>query len=149
MKPFVWVAHEDGTVRAMHCRVGMELSREPLGPVTHVSVFWYDDQWDESTGMHHIVPIDRIFYECEEPEEETRPVAVQPEIVYTRIVIPEPQRNMIFDRDGYKCVKCGSTDNLQIDHIIPFSKGGKTEADNLQTLCKICNVKKGNRLEIE
>ena len=57
--------------------------------------------------------------------------------------ISEKIRNRIFKRDDYKCKICGSKDNLIIDHIIPFSKGGITEIDNLQTLCKNCNSKKG------
>lgn len=66
-------------------------------------------------------------------------------IVVNRIAIPESLRNQVYERDGYKCVKCGSTNNLQLDHIIPFSKGGKTEFDNLETLCKPCNLKKGTK----
>ena len=61
--------------------------------------------------------------------------------------ISEELRNNIFKRDNYKCVKCGSDENLVIDHIIPFSKGGVTELDNLQTLCKKCNKEKGNKTD--
>jgi len=66
-------------------------------------------------------------------------------IVVNRIAIPESLRNQVFERDDYKCVECGATERLQLDHIIPFSKGGKTELDNLETLCKTCNLKKGTR----
>lgn len=59
-----------------------------------------------------------------------------------RLTITETQRNRIFKRDGFKCVKCGANDDLKIDHIKPFVEGGKTEDDNLQTLCKSCNYKK-------
>lgn len=48
---------------------------------------------------------------------------------------------------GNRCVKCGSTEELTIDHIIPLSKGGGDEPQNWQTLCKPCNVRKGNRME--
>jgi len=60
-----------------------------------------------------------------------------------RKTISEDLRNKIFKRDGNKCKKCGSKNNLTIDHIVPFSKGGTTEINNLQTLCKKCNRKKG------
>ena len=62
-----------------------------------------------------------------------------------RKTITEELRDTIYKRDGYKCKQCGSKKDLVIDHIIPFSKGGTTELKNLQTLCKICNSKKGNR----
>jgi len=52
----------------------------------------------------------------------------------------------IFERDNYKCQnsECGATNDLTIDHKIPLSKGGTNNEDNLQTLCKICNLKKRN-----
>lgn len=64
-------------------------------------------------------------------------------ITVKRAVVPESLRNKIFKRDENKCVDCGSTANLQIDHIIPLSKGGKTIKSNLQTLCELCNKTKG------
>ena len=63
-----------------------------------------------------------------------------------RKTITEELRDIIYKRDGYECQYCGSKENLVIDHIIPFSKGGKTELNNLQTLCKKCNSEKGNKL---
>ncbi len=45
-------------------------------------------------------------------------------------------RSKVLKRDNYKCVKCGSTDSLEIDHIEPVSLGGSDELDNLQTLCR-------------
>ena len=60
-------------------------------------------------------------------------------------------RFAIYKRDGYRCKMCGKSgdnNNLEIDHIIPISKGGKSTFDNLQTLCHDCNVKKGDTISI-
>lgn len=56
-------------------------------------------------------------------------------------------RFAIFRRDGERCKRCGSRHNLEIDHIVPISKGGKSTYDNLQTLCHSCNVEKGTDIE--
>lgn len=44
------------------------------------------------------------------------------------------------------CVDCGTTQDLTIDHIIPLSKSGTNQIDNLQILCRSCNARKGNRI---
>lgn len=49
----------------------------------------------------------------------------------------------VFRRDGYACLHCGSESNLSVDHIFPVSRGGGNEPDNLQTLCRTCNSRKG------
>jgi len=54
-------------------------------------------------------------------------------------------RMRVFERDEFKCRHCGAQKDLSADHVIPESKGGKTELENLQTLCKSCNCKKGGR----
>lgn len=60
-------------------------------------------------------------------------------------------REAIKKRDNYTCCICGNSVYkepnllLEVDHIIPISKGGKTEASNLQTLCWRCNRKKSNK----
>jgi len=60
-------------------------------------------------------------------------------------------REAIKKRDNYTCRICGNSVYqepnllLEVDHIIPVSKGGKTEASNLQTLCWRCNRDKGNK----
>jgi 5-methylcytosine-specific restriction endonuclease McrA len=57
--------------------------------------------------------------------------------------IPDELRLYVLKRDSYRCVKCGSQSYLEIDYIIPRSRGGATSARNLQVLCRTCNRKKG------
>ncbi len=64
---------------------------------------------------------------------------------YKKDMISSEVRWLIWERDNFTCQKCGSRKNLTIDHIIPESKGGKTEIKNLQTLCRPCNSKKGSK----
>lgn len=60
--------------------------------------------------------------------------------------IPREVVDAVYRRDGGRCVYCGSTENLQLDHIIPFSKGGATTLENLQLLCQKCNLEKSNHI---
>ena len=61
--------------------------------------------------------------------------------------VSNKMRFAIYQRDGYMCKICGRTemsDYLEIDHIKPIAKGGKSTYDNLQTLCRRCNKHKGD-----
>jgi HNH endonuclease/Homing endonuclease associated repeat len=57
----------------------------------------------------------------------------------------------VFKRDQFRCKLCGRSPatelgcELHADHVVPFSKGGKTTLENLQALCSHCNVGKSNR----
>ncbi len=55
-------------------------------------------------------------------------------------------RDRIFARDLAICNYCKSRENLEIDHIIPISKGGNSNDENLQVLCKNCNTLKSNNI---
>ncbi len=70
---------------------------------------------------------------------------INEKIIVNRKVISEELRNKVYKKYEGKCAKCKSTENLEIDHIIPFVLGGKTELKNLQLLCKKCNLKKGKK----
>ncbi|MCP5385963.1 MAG: HNH endonuclease [Novosphingobium sp.] len=59
--------------------------------------------------------------------------------------IPRRLARAVMERDAYRCVSCGSHIDLTCDHIVPESKGGPTALDNLQTMCRPCNSRKGNR----
>jgi len=61
--------------------------------------------------------------------------------------IPFKTKKMIFERDSFRCVCCGASNldkQLEVDHFIPFSRGGTDDIDNLITLCIDCNRSKSN-----
>ena len=60
--------------------------------------------------------------------------------------ISEEVRDSVWNRDGGKCVQCGSNENLEFDHIIPFSKGGANTKRNIQLLCESCNRAKSDNI---
>ncbi len=56
-------------------------------------------------------------------------------------------RFTVFKRDSYTCQYCGRRAPdvvLHVDHILAWSKGGRTEADNLRTACSVCNLGKSS-----
>lgn len=70
---------------------------------------------------------------------------------YQRNVTSKRLRVLVLQRDNFRCKFCGRDANqtvLEIDHITPVSKGGKTELENLITLCMDCNRGKAD-LEIK
>lgn len=62
-------------------------------------------------------------------------------------------RYEVLKRDRFRCFLCGASPatvlgcNLHVDHVIPFSKGGKTILENLRALCESCNLGKSAKLE--
>ena len=61
---------------------------------------------------------------------------------------PNFTRFNVFLRDKFLCQYCGSGNELTFDHLLPRSKGGQTNWNNVVTACSSCNVKKGGRLFI-
>ena len=56
---------------------------------------------------------------------------------------PNFTRFNVFLRDKFMCQYCGSNSELTFDHLLPRSKGGKTDWNNVVTACSSCNVQKG------
>jgi hypothetical protein len=84
------------------------------------------------------------------------------EVMKSILLVPEPElargrrkqkisgtlRTAVFERDMYRCKRCGDHRDLCADHIHPEALGGKATMDNLQTLCRPCNSKKGAKVEV-
>ena len=56
-------------------------------------------------------------------------------------------RDWVLTTYGNACLSCGSKKNIELDHIMPISRGGKNKLSNLQPLCKKCNTSKGAKTE--
>ena len=56
-------------------------------------------------------------------------------------------KERVFLRDGRMCRYCGNDENLQIDHIISRKNGGTHDLENLQVLCRDCNLRKSSKDE--
>lgn len=52
----------------------------------------------------------------------------------------------VFERDAYRCVSCSGYHDLTCDHVVPESVGGPTTLENLQTMCRSCNSRKGTAM---
>ena len=88
-------------------------------------------------------------------------VKVKQEIVSKEVIKHKTKRNIsdrlrfrILMRDGFTCKSCGRSPvkeqgvELHVDHILPWSKGGETVPENLETKCKKCNLGKGNAFNV-
>ena len=62
--------------------------------------------------------------------------------------ISQSVKDKVWNRDGGCCVLCGSNENIEFDHIVPFSKGGSNTYRNIQILCESCNRKKSDNIGI-
>ena len=60
--------------------------------------------------------------------------------------IPQDVKQAVGQRDQGRCMQCGATTYLEFDHIIPFGKGGASTVNNIQLLCRRCNLAKGDRI---
>jgi hypothetical protein len=60
--------------------------------------------------------------------------------------IPAGIVRAVIARDGLRCIQCGTTEELQFDHVMPVALGGGTSVENLQVLCGECNRAKSDSL---
>lgn len=127
-----------------------EFNSELINPKCGLSVVV---EWEQQDFRDLLSPSKRVYNETDilklmsallHPLDEQREEAKR-----QRNMMSPSLRMEVLKRDGYRCRICGRSANdgarLEVDHIIPISKGGKTELSNLQTLCWDCNRGKGSQ----
>jgi 5-methylcytosine-specific restriction endonuclease McrA len=60
--------------------------------------------------------------------------------------IPREVRRRVWQRYSGKCADCGAVDYLEFDHIVPVAKGGSNSDQNVQLLCRKCNLQKSDKI---
>lgn len=109
-----------------------------------------------SWGKAKLAFVNRMNANPDDLEERVQPVANFERVTSRPKIedlhqIPLGIRYKVLSRDRFRCVSCGNSPAmnegcvLHVDHILAFSRGGKTRLDNLQSLCATCNVGKGDR----
>lgn len=73
-------------------------------------------------------------------------ISTEPRRIACIITNKKEIRDEVFKIHGEKCLCCGSTNKISIDHIIPVYLGGENIISNFQPLCKSCNSKKGTKI---
>lgn len=100
------------------------------------------DAWPEPSEGRQVYK-----FRLEVTEETSESKTPEPDLERTRM-IPTSVKLEVWKRDKGRCVKCGSTNNLHFDHVIPFSMGGSSlVAKNIQLLCARHNLAKRDRIE--
>lgn len=106
---------------------------------------------------------DLVEEEADQPIRGVQLVLPRPAIIRLVRYIHVPRRfrrqvtnTFLFARDQYSCQYCGrhqhslrQRESLTRDHVIPLSRGGANDWDNVVTACSSCNTRKGNRLPDE
>lgn len=113
---------------------------EYLWPERWNALEGYDTSGIECRVFSHVCP---VFFNME-PFTETRKSRRFGRYIPREIILK------VVRRDGQVCQICHknvSDDELEFDHLIPFSKGGPVTVENLRVLCSACNGKKRNKLD--
>jgi hypothetical protein len=124
-------------------------------PPSRITAGGYEKKW--GTWRKALLAFIAQVSASEQRPAENLPPPLAPPVPYPQSPERDPRRKVplglrfqIFQRDQFTCVLCGASPakgamtQLHADHIIPWSKGGKTARDNLRTLCDACNIGRGN-----
>ncbi len=107
-------------------------------------IFLLVDSWLENDGSRQVYKFKLVAVnEIEVSTKFGHKVEIE-----RRRLIPTNIKLEVWKRDAGRCTKCGATDELHFDHILPFAKGGTSlKAENVQLLCARHNLQKRDRIE--
>ena len=109
-----------------------------VGTVAGLASEW----WPDCVGIRTQPEISVVSTEEEPIDDRIMSKRKSPRTVNWRL------RFLVMKRDHFRCKFCGAPSGpnveLHVDHIVPYSKGGETDFENLQTLCDKCNIGKSD-----
>jgi hypothetical protein len=124
------------------CKPCWELKYCPYGPLVEDSPIKTDRDYKSCRIFGHDCP---VFYVAE-------PITETKELRRITRSIPRVIQFKVLKRENQICSRCAKSvkdDEIEFDHIIPWSKGGPTEEHNIRLLCSSCNRKRGAKFEDE
>lgn len=135
--------------RSMERELCLPLFEEEfVAPTFLIHIDYQSPQGRKTYRRDHVVVFEEFsaLFETVRKRRDARNTAA-----YQRKIMSHSLRYDIMKRDGFRCVLCGRSANdhvtLHVDHILPVSKGGKTEYGNLRTLCSDCNMGKRDKYD--
>lgn len=107
-------------------------------------LFHLTDAWTAESNKRQVFKF-KLLAVAEDAPNESR---FSPLVVPQHRLIPTAIKREVWKRDGGRCARCGSDNDLHFDHVIPFSLGGSsTTPENVQLLCARHNLEKRDRIE--
>ena len=131
------LSFKDGSEKAEIVRVYEKIKP---GIWSFNGIFKLVDAYEKEVGKRKVFKF--ILVLTDKPVNENEPVLKE----HARL-IPSKVKAEVWNRDGGKCVECGSEEHLHFDHILPYSKGGTSlYAENIQLLCAKHNLAKSDKI---
>ncbi len=114
-----------------------------------VSILKGHFQGNKGYQLEILPSYDKLDYIFTSRDQEIKSIPSKIVVNRSKRNIPLGMRYKVLRKDNFQCIACGRTTDdgikLHIDHKIPYSLGGLTELNNLQTLCDQCNIGKSNK----
>ncbi|MYD64472.1 MAG: HNH endonuclease [Chloroflexi bacterium] len=123
-----------------------------LQPTPWGSFWWYRDQYYEDDERMTAEEVRLTLFDRDRRRgqkfDRLRKIAARVEDIVDarRERIPDDVRAFVWERDEGRCVRCGTDEDLQFDHVIPVAKGGGNSIENVQVLCGDCNRAKSDSI---